>query len=112
MVERIMRQTVARGHARPSTPRTTEPDPAAAGAPDLVGRVVGRGTEPAGGGRLQPLPMTCGFGYTASVVDAYAGLTPGGMLAVQGTGFVERELRNAATFRACEAAGPTNHRSQ
>ena len=54
-VERIMRRNGWRGVVRARrTPRTTEPDPAAARAPDLVGRRwrVAR-TEPAGGGRLQ-----------------------------------------------------------
>ena len=59
-------------------PRTTEADPTAARAPDLVGRrwrvaapnllVVADFTY---------VPMTWGFGYTAFVVDAYAGLIAG-----------------------------------
>ena len=42
-----------------------------------------------------------GFGYTAFVVDAYAGLIPGWECSlVKDTGFVERALRHAAAFRA------------
>ncbi len=45
--------------------------------------------------------MTCGFGYTAFVVDAYAGLIAGWECSLtKDTGFVERALRNAAAFRA------------
>ena len=101
-VERIMRANGWRGVTRARRiPRTTEPDPAAARAPDLVGRqwrvsapnllVVADFTY---------VPMTCGFGYTAFVVDAYAGLIPGWECSLtKDTGFVERALRYAAEFR-------------
>ena len=101
-VERIMRASGWRGVTRARRiPRTTEPDPAAARAPDLVGRqwqvsapnmlVVADFTY---------VPMTCGFGYTAFVVDAYAGLIPGWECSLtKDTGFVERALRYAAEFR-------------
>ena len=47
--------------------------------------------------------MACGFGYTAFVVDAYAGLIPGWECSmVKDTGFVERALRQAVAFRARE----------
>ena len=43
------------------------------------------------------MPMTCGFGYTAFVVDAYAGLIAGWECSLtKDTGFVERALRHAA----------------
>jgi putative transposase len=43
---------------------------------------------------------TGGFGDTAFVVDAYAGLIPGWECSmVKDTGFVERALRHAAAFR-------------
>lgn len=46
------------------------------------------------------VPMTCGFGYTAFVVDAYAGLIPSWECSlVKDTGFVERALRHAAVYR-------------
>lgn len=101
-VERIMRASGWHGVTRARRiPRTTEPDPAAARAPDLVGRqwrvsapnmlVVADFTY---------VPMTCGFGYTAFVVDAYAGLIPGWECSLtKDTGFVERALRYAAQFR-------------
>lgn len=61
-------------------------------------------TQPAGRGRLYLTNVrlgTGGFGYTAFVVDAYAGLIPGWECSmVKDTGFVERALRHAATFRA------------
>ena len=43
------------------------------------------------------MPMVAGFGYTAFVIDAYAGLIPGWecSLSMQ-TVFVERALRHAA----------------
>ena len=44
--------------------------------------------------------MVCGFGYTAFVVDAYAGLIPGWECSlVKDTDFVERALRHAAAYR-------------
>ena len=75
-VERIMRHNGWRGVMRARrTPRTTEPDPGAAqrwscgrrwgvAAPNLL--------EVAD---FSYVPMTCGFGYTALVVDAYAELS-------------------------------------
>lgn len=46
------------------------------------------------------VPMNCGFGYTAFVVDAYAGLISGWECSLTtDTGFVERALRHAAEFR-------------
>jgi len=102
-VERIMRANGWRGATRARrAPRTTERDPAAARAPDLVGRqwrvrapnllVVADFTD---------VPMVCGFGYTAVVVDAYAGLIPGWECSLRkDTGFVERALRHAAAYRA------------
>jgi hypothetical protein len=44
--------------------------------------------------------MICGFGYTAFVVDAYAGLIAGWECSLtKDTGFVERALRYAVEFR-------------
>jgi len=44
--------------------------------------------------------MTRGFGYTAFVVDAYAGVIPGWECSLRkDTGFVERALRHAAAYR-------------
>jgi putative transposase len=101
-VERIMRAHGWRGVTRVRRPpRTTEADPSAARAPDLVGRQW----RVAAPNLLEVadftyVPMICGFGYTAFVVDAYAGLIPGWECSlVKDTGFVERALRHAAAFR-------------
>jgi hypothetical protein len=101
-VERIMRHNGWRGVARARRPpRTTEPDPGAARAPDLVGRrwrvAAPNVLEVAD---FTYVPMTAGFGYTAFVIDAYAGLIPGWECSLRkDTGFVERALRHAAAFR-------------
>jgi putative transposase len=101
-VERIMRRNGWHGVTRARRPpRTTEADPSAARAPDLVGRQW----RVAAPNLLEVadftyVPMTRGFGYTAFVVDAYAGLIPGWECSlVKDTGFVERALRHAVTFR-------------
>lgn len=45
--------------------------------------------------------MAAGFGYTAFVIDAYAGVIIGWECSLRkDTGFVERALRHAAVFRA------------
>ncbi|MBV8228969.1 MAG: IS3 family transposase [Planctomycetaceae bacterium] len=101
-VERIMGRNGWRGVTRARRPpRTTEADPSAARAPDLVGRQW----RVAAPNLLEVadftyVPMTCGFGYTAFVVDAYAGLIPGWECSlVKDTGFVKRALRHAVAFR-------------
>jgi putative transposase len=102
-VERIMRANGWRGVTRARRkPRTTVSDPAATRAPDLVGRrwrvkapnllVVADFTY---------VPMVAGFGYTALVIDAYAGLIPCWECSLsKETALVERALRHAAAFRA------------
>jgi putative transposase len=101
-VERIMRANGWRGVIRARrAPRTTEADPGATRAPDLVGRqwrvaapnqlVVADFTY---------VPMTSGFGYTAIVVDAFAGLIAGWECSLRkDRAFVERALRHAADYR-------------
>jgi putative transposase len=104
-VERIMRHNGWRGVTRARrAPRTTEPDPAAARAADLVGRHW----QVSAPNLLEVadftyVPMIRGFGYTAFVVDAYAGVIPGWECSlVKDTGFVERALRHAVAFRIRE----------
>ena len=103
-VERIMRANGWRGATRARrAPRTTERDPAAARAPDLVGRhwrVAAPNLLVVADFTYVPLDGS-GFGYTAFVVDAYAGLIPGWECSLRkDTGFVERALRHAAAYRA------------
>ncbi len=46
------------------------------------------------------VPMVSGFGYTAFVVDAYAGLITGWECSTsKETAFVERAIRQAASHR-------------
>lgn len=101
-VERIMRANGWRGATRARrAPRTTESDPAASRAPDLVGRQwrVGAPNQLVVAD-FTYVPMTCGFGYTAFVVDAYAGLIPGWECSLRkDRAFVERALRHAAAYR-------------
>jgi putative transposase len=101
-VERLMRANGWRGVTRARTVRTTVSDPATSRAPDLVKRHF-KADRP---GQLHVadftyVPMTCGFGYTAFVVDALAGLIPGWECSLsKQTAFVERAIRQAAAYRA------------
>jgi putative transposase len=91
-------------------PRTTEADPGAARAPDLVGRQW-RVSAPnlLEVADFTNVPMAVGFGYTAFVIDAYAGLIPGWECSLtKDTGFVERAPRHAAAFRSRQ--GPVRRR--
>jgi putative transposase len=89
------------GARRP--PRTTVADPGATRAPDLVRRQF-RASRP---GELVVadftyVPMDTGrFGYTAFVVDAFAGFIPGWECSLsKKTAFVEAAIRQAAASRA------------
>ncbi len=102
-VERIMRVNGWRGATRARRVRTTVADPAATRAPDLVARRF-RVDAP---NRLLVADFTYvplatgGFGYTAFVIDAYAGLIPGWACSLsKQTVFVERAIRHAAARRA------------
>jgi len=102
-VERIKRAHGWHGVTRTRRVRTTVPDPAAARAPDLVRRHF-TATRP---GQLHVADFTYvpldggGFGYTALVIDAFAGLIPGWDCSLsKQTAFVERALRQAARYRA------------
>jgi putative transposase len=93
-VERIMRANGWRGVTRARRVRTTVADPAATRAPDLVDRLLVAD--------FTYMPMaTGGFGYTAFVIDAYAGLIPGWECSLsKQTAFVERAFRHAVAYRA------------
>ncbi|KZS73108.1 transposase [Mycobacterium kansasii] len=101
-VEKIMRANGWRGATRARrAPRTTEPDPAAARAPDLVGRRW-RVSAPnlLEVADVTYVPITWGFGDTAFVVDAYAGVIAGWECSLtKDAAFVERALHHAAAFR-------------
>jgi putative transposase len=100
-VERLMRTNGWHGARRDRQVRTTMADPAAAWAPDLVKRhfTAGRSNQ-LWVADFTYVPLASGFGYTAFVIDAYAGLIPGweGSLSKQAA-FVERAIRQAAVFR-------------
>ena len=92
-VERLMRAHRWRGVTRARTVRTTIPDPGHSRAPDLVKRHF-QAERP---GQLHVADFTYvpldggGFGYTALVVDAFAGLIPGWECSLsKETAFVER----------------------
>ena len=98
-----MRASGWRGVARARTVRTTVADPAHSRAPDLVKRNF---TAPRPG-QLHVADFTYvpldggGFGYTAFVIDAFAGLIAGWECSLsKETAFVERAIRQAAAFRA------------
>jgi putative transposase len=102
-VERLMRGHGWRGVTRARTVRTTVADPAHSRAPDLVKRDF-TAERP---GQLHVADFTYvpldggGFGYTAFVIDAFAGLIAGWECSLsKETAFVERAIRQAAAFRA------------
>jgi putative transposase len=102
-VERLMRANRWRGVTRARTVRTTIPDPAHTRAPDLVHRNF-KADRP---GQLHVADFTyvpldgAGFGYTAFVIDAFAGLIAGWECSLsKETAFVERAIRQAAALRA------------
>ena len=102
-VERLMAASRWRGVTRARTVRTTTPDPAHSRAPDLVKRDF-KAQRP---GQLHVADFTYvpldggGFGYTALVIDAFAGLIAGWECSLsKQTAFVERAIRQAAALRA------------
>ena len=102
-VERLMRAHGWRGVTRGRTVRTTVADPAHSRAPDLVKRDF-TAQRP---GQLHVADFTYvpldggGFGYTAFVIDAFAGLIAGWECSLsKQTAFVERAIRQAAAVRA------------
>jgi transposase InsO family protein len=104
-VERLMRANGWRGVTRARRIRTTVRDPAHSRAPDLVNR---RFTADRPGqlhvADFTYVPLDGGpTGYTAFVIDAYAGLIAGWECSLsKETAFVERAIRQAAALRARE----------
>jgi putative transposase len=99
----------ALGVTRARTTRTTIPDPAQTRAPDLVRRNFTAGRP----GQLHVADFTYvpldggGFGYTAFVIDAFAGLIAGWECSLsKETAFVERAIRQAAAWRARQGHPP------
>ena len=102
-VERLMRTNGWRGVTRGRQVRTTIPDPGHSRAPDLVRRNFTAGRP----GQLRVADFTCvpldggGFGYTAFVIGAFAGLIAGRECSLSTeTAFAERAIRQAAAWRA------------
>lgn len=101
-VERLKRAQGWRGATRARRVRTTVGDPAAVRAPDLVRRQF-KAARP---GQLHVadftyVPLAARFGYTAFVIDAFAGLICGWECSLRKqTAFVERAIRQAAAYRA------------
>lgn len=116
-VERLMRAHGWRGVTRARTVRTTVPNPGHSRAPDLVRRDF-KAERP---GQLHVADFTYvpldggGFGYTAFVIDAFAGLIAGWECSLsKQTAFVEKAIRQAAALRARQGhpiSGPAIHHS-
>ena len=115
-VERLMRAHGWRGVTRARTVRTTIADPAAARAPDLVNRrFTADRPDQLHVADFTYVPMASGFGYTAFVIDAFAGVIAGWECSLtKNVAFVERAGRQAAARRRREGhplAGDTIHHS-
>jgi len=102
-VERLMAASGWRGVTRARAVRTTTADPAHGRALDLVKRDF-KASAP---GELHVADFTYvpldggGFGYTAFVIDAFAGLIAGWECCLsKQTAFVEKAIRQAAALRA------------
>lgn len=115
-VERLMRENGWRGVSRARRVRTTIADPAATRAPDLVTRCFAADRpDQLHVADFTYVPMLTGFGYTAFVIDAFAGLIVGWECAAsKHTAFVERAIRQAAAYRRRQGRpldGETIHHS-
>jgi transposase InsO family protein len=116
-VEKIMRAHGWRGAMRTRKVRTTERNPTHDRAPDLVRRrfrVSGPDALHVADFTYVPLDGG-GFGYTAFVIDAFAGLIAGWECSLtKNTAFVEHAIGAAAARRAREGhphCGDTTHHS-
>jgi putative transposase len=104
-VERLMRIHGWKGVVRRKKVRTTEPDPAAARAPDLVDRQFGvEAPNLLVVADFTYVRLASGsFAYTAFVIDAFAGRIVGWECSTsKETVFVESALRQAVALRARE----------
>jgi helix-turn-helix protein len=83
-IERLMRENGWRGATRARKVRTTVADPAAERAPDLVKRhFKAECPDELWVADFTSVPMISGFGYTAFIIDAFAGQNPVEQLAAQ-----------------------------
>lgn len=100
-VERLMRIHGWRGVTRGKKIRTTVKDPSNARAPDLVNRHFHADhPDQLWVADFTYVPMLGGFGYTAFIIDAFAGVTVGWACSLsKHTTFVQRALRRAAAKR-------------
>jgi len=115
-IERLMREHGWRGATRARKVRTTVADPAAERAPDLVKRqFTAACPDQLWVADFTYVPMTVEFGYTAFIIDAFAGLIVGWECSLsKHTAFVESAIRQAASFRSKQGhplAGGTIHHS-
>jgi putative transposase len=104
-LERLMRINRWRGATRARKIRTTVADPAAARAPDLVNRCfTAARPDQLWVADFTYVPMENGrLGYTAFVIDAFAGLIPGWECSMsKHTGFVQAAIRQATARRRRE----------
>lgn len=97
---RIMRASRWRGTTRARTVRAATPDPAASRAPDLVRRqFTAARPDQLGVADFTYVPLASGFGYTAFVIDAFAGLIPDWECSVsKRAAFAEPAIRQAVAF--------------
>jgi transposase InsO family protein len=116
-VERLMREHGWQGITRARTERTTVADPAAARASDLVNRCFTTDRPDAlWVADFTYVPMAGGgFGYTAFVIDAFAGYIPGWECSLsKRASFVNSALRQATALRTRQGhplVGGTIHHS-
>ncbi len=116
-VERLMRASGWRGATRARTDRTTVPRPGDQRAPDLVNRqFTATAPDLLHVADFTYVPMDGGgFGYTALVIDAFAGLVTGWECSLsKETTFAGRAIRQAAALRRRQGrplAGATIHHS-
>jgi putative transposase len=104
------------GAMRTRKVRTTIADPTVERAPDLVKRhFTAARPDELWVADFTYVPMTVGFGYTAFVIDAFAGLIAGWECSLRKhTAFVESAIRQAVAFRSRQGhplAGGTIHHS-
>lgn len=115
-VARLKRAHGWRGVSRANTPRTTVSDPHADRFPDRVNRRFhAERPDQLHVADFTYVPMVAGFGYTAFVIDAFAGPVVGWACSLtKNTAFVTAAIRQAAARRRREGhplAGDTIHHS-